>query len=125
MRRERRRKSEFIHLAVVGPVFITPPFGGNGYKLQALAVARQPQLSAVPVLYAKARPSPVSAARWYPFAMVALSMALLPWHPSGLSLLCVRCVAACPVQGVQGRGGYHRASAGGLCGGRRRGAVVG
>lgn len=101
MRRGKSPQSEFIHLLWTAWVFITPAFG-MGYDLRWLLLT----LGSFPLflfLYAKTYVAPSRQARWYPLAMVALSMALLPWYPSGLSYFVFGCVLLVP--GRYARGG--------------------
>ena len=101
MRRGKSPQAEFIHLLWSAWVFITPAFG-MGYDLRWLLLT----LGSFPLflfLYAKTYVAPSRQARWYPLAMVALSMALLPWYPSGLSYFVFGCVLLVP--GRQARGG--------------------
>src|SRR6476619_4763867 len=83
MRRGKSPQSEFIHLLWSAWVFITPAFGvGYGRTWLLLTLLSYPLFL---WLYAMTYGAPCRRARWYPLAMVALSMALLRWYPSGLS----------------------------------------
>jgi two-component system sensor histidine kinase DesK len=100
LRRGKSPKSEFIHLLWSAWVFITPAFG-MGYTRPWLLLT----LLSYPLflfLYAKAFAAPCRQARRYPFAMVALSMALLPWYPSGLSYFVFGCVLLVPDRNARG-----------------------
>ena len=101
MRRGKSPNSEFIHLLWSAWVFITPAFGMGYTRLWLLLTLLSYPLFLF--LYAKAFVAPCRQARWYPFAMVALSMALLPWYPSGLSYFVFGCVLLVP--GRYARGG--------------------
>jgi two-component system sensor histidine kinase DesK len=87
-------KAEFIHLLWSAWVFITPAFG-IGYDLRwaLITVASFPLFL---LLYAKTLAAPRRRAFWYPLAMIALCMALLPWYPSGLSYFVFGCVMLAP-----------------------------
>ncbi len=94
MRRGKSPQAEFIHLLWSAWVFITPAFG-MGYNRLWLSLT----LLSYPLflfLYAKTFVAPCRHARWYPLAMVALCMALLPWYPSGLSYFVFGCVLLVP-----------------------------
>ncbi|GAA5000439.1 sensor histidine kinase [Pseudoluteimonas lycopersici] len=94
MRRGKSPRSEFIHLLWSVWVFITPSFG-MGYDRLWLSLT----LLSYPLfllLYAKTFVAPRRQARWYSLAMVALSMALLRWYPSGLSYFVFGCVLLAP-----------------------------
>jgi two-component system sensor histidine kinase DesK len=97
MRRGKSPWAEFIHLLWSAWVFITPAFGiGYGRTWLLLTLLSYPLFL---WLYAKSFVAPCRQARWYPLAMVALSMALLPWYPSGLSYFVFGCVMLAPGRG--------------------------
>ena len=94
MRRGKSPQAEFIHLLWSAWVFITPSFG-MGYDLRWLLTT----LASFPLflfLYTKTLVAPCRHAFWYPLAMIALCMALLPWYPSGLSYFVFGCVMLAP-----------------------------
>ena len=94
MRRGKSPQAEFIHLLWSLWVFITPSFG-MGYDLRWALIT----LASFPLflfLYAKTLVAPCRHAFWYPLAMIALCMALLPWYPSGLSYFVFGCVMLAP-----------------------------
>ena len=100
MRRGKSPQSEFIHLLWSAWVFITPAFGiGYGRTWLLLTLLSYPLFL---WLYAKTFVAPCRQARWYPLAMVALSMALLPWYPSGLSYFVFGCVLLVPRRNALG-----------------------
>ena len=100
MRRGKSPQSEFIHLLWSAWVFITPAFGiGYGRTWLLLTLLSYPLFL---WLYAKSFVAPCRQARWYPLAMVALSMALLPWYPSGLSYFVFGCVLLVPRRNALG-----------------------
>lgn len=101
LRRGKSPQSEFIHLLWSAWVFITPAFGMGYTRLWLLLTLLSYPLFLF--LYAKTYVAPCRQARWYPFAMIALSMALLPWYPSGLSYFVFGCVLLVP--GRYARGG--------------------
>jgi two-component system sensor histidine kinase DesK len=82
--------SEAIHLAWSMWVFITPIFAG-GYTLRwaLLTLASYPLFV---LLYAMCVLSPRRATWRYALGMVALSMALLAWYPSGISYFVFGCI---------------------------------
>ena len=96
MRRGKSPRAEFIHLLWSAWVFITPAFG-MGYDLRWLLLT----IASFPLflfLYTKTLVVPGRRASWYPLAMVALCMALLPWYPSGLSYFVFGCVMLAPAR---------------------------
>jgi len=100
MRRGKSPRSEFIHLLWSAWVFITPAFGiGYGRTWLLLTLLSYPLFL---WLYAKTYVAPARRARWYPLAMVALSMALLRWYPSGLSYFVFGCVLLVPRRNAPG-----------------------
>ena len=100
MRRGKSPQSEFIHLLWSAWVFITPAFGiGYGRTWLLLTLLSYPLFL---WLYAKSFVAPCRQARRYPLAMVALSMALLPWYPSGLSYFVFGCVLLVPRRNALG-----------------------
>jgi two-component system sensor histidine kinase DesK len=100
MRRGKSPQSEFIHLLWSAWVFITPAFGMGYTRLWLLLTLLSYPLFLF--LYAQAFVAPCRKARWYPLAMVALSMALLPWYPSGLSYFVFGCVLLVPRRNALG-----------------------
>lgn len=93
-RRGKSPQAEFIHLLWSAWVFITPSFG-MGYDLRWALIT----LASFPLflfLYAKTLVASSRRAFWYPLAMIALCMALLPWYPSGLSYFVFGCVMLAP-----------------------------
>ena len=95
--------SEAIHLAWSVWVFITPLFSG-GYTLRWALLT----LVSYPVfllLYAACIVTSRRVAWRCAFAMVVLSMVLLPWYPSGISYFVFGCVML-RIGGVQSSLGY-------------------
>ncbi len=83
--------TEWVHLMWTLWVFITPLFSPGGYSLRWLLLT----LLSYPLflwLYAMALLRPQRVAPLYALAMVALSFALLPWYPSGMSYFIFGCV---------------------------------
>jgi len=82
--------TDTVHLLWSVWIFITPLFGG-GYDLRwgLLTLASYPLFL---WLYAKVLLAPRRIAPRYALGMVALSFALLPWYPSGLSYFVFGCV---------------------------------
>jgi two-component system sensor histidine kinase DesK len=80
-----------VHLLWSAWLFITPLFGGDGYTAQWLVLT----LVSYPLfllLYARVLLSPRRRSVFYALGMVALSLALLRWYPSGLSYFVFGCV---------------------------------
>lgn len=90
--------SEAVHLAWSIWVFITPLFSG-GYTLRwtLLTLVSYPLFL---LLFAGCIAASRRVAWRYAFAMIVLSMALLPWYPSGISYFVFGCVML-RVGGVQ------------------------
>ena len=83
--------TEWVHLMWTLWVFVTPLFSPGGYSLRWLLLT----LLSYPLflwLYAMALLQPQRVAPRYALAMVALSFALLPWYPSGMSYFIFGCV---------------------------------
>ena len=90
LRQHKSPWTDGVHLLWSAWVFITPVFGG-GYSWKWLGFT----LASYPVfllLYAKVLLAPRRTAWRYALAMVALSLALLPWYPSGISYFVFGCV---------------------------------
>jgi two-component system sensor histidine kinase DesK len=83
--------TDAVHLLWSVWIFITPLFGGGGYDLRwsLLTLASYPLFL---WMYAKTLLAPRRIAPRYALAMIALSFALLPWYPSGLSYFVFGCV---------------------------------
>lgn len=82
--------NDCIHLLWTSWVFLTPLFG-QGYTWRWALLT----LISYPVflwLYARALLAPRRHASRYALAMVALSLVLVPWYPSGLSYFIFGCV---------------------------------
>jgi two-component system sensor histidine kinase DesK len=72
-------------------VFITPQFMPQGYDMRWVLLT----LLSYPLfllLYAKTLLAPPRTAHRYALGMIALSLALLPWYPSGMSYFVFGCV---------------------------------
>jgi two-component system sensor histidine kinase DesK len=72
-------------------VFITPQFMPQGYDMRWIVLT----LLSYPLfllLYAKTLLAPPRTAHRYALGMIALSLALLPWYPSGMSYFVFGCV---------------------------------
>lgn len=82
--------TDAVHLLWSVWIFITPLFGG-GFDLRwsLLTLASYPLFL---WMYAKTLLAPRRIAPRYALAMVALSFALLPWYPSGLTYFVFGCV---------------------------------
>jgi two-component system sensor histidine kinase DesK len=85
--------ADSVHLLWLMWIFITPLFdhGVAGYTRSWLLFT----LLSLPVfllLFAKMQLAPRRLAHFYPLAMVALSMGLLRWYPSGMSYFIYACV---------------------------------
>ncbi len=95
--------SEGIHLAWSMWVFITPLFAG-GYTLRwaLLTLASYPLFV---LLYAMCMLAPRRTAWRYALGMAALSMALLPWYPSGISYFVFGCIML-RINGTRAAVGY-------------------
>jgi len=90
LRQHKSPWTDGVHLLWSAWVFITPLFGGGySWKWLALTLASYPVFL---VLYAKVLLAPRRTAWRYAMAMLALSMALLPWYPSGISYFVFGCV---------------------------------
>ena len=90
LRRHKSPWTDGVHLLWSAWVFITPLFG-PGYSWRWLAIT----LLSYPVfllLYAKVLLAPRRAAWRYALGMILLSIALLPWYPSGISYFVFGCV---------------------------------
>ncbi|HWI23398.1 MAG TPA: sensor histidine kinase [Lysobacter sp.] len=90
LRQHKSPWTDGVHLLWSAWVFITPVFGG-GYSWKWLGFT----LASYPVfllLYAKVLLAPRRTAWRYALAMIALSLALLPWYPSGISYFVFGCV---------------------------------
>jgi len=90
LRQHKSPWTDGVHLLWSAWVFITPVFGG-GYSWKWLGFT----LASYPVfllLYAKVLLAPRRIAWRYALAMIALSLALLPWYPSGISYFVFGCV---------------------------------
>ena len=89
----RQRKSPWtdgVHLLWSAWVFITPMFGSHySWKWAALTLLSYPVFL---LLYAKVLLAPRRTAWRYALGMIVLSMALLPWYPSGISYFVFGCV---------------------------------
>jgi two-component system sensor histidine kinase DesK len=91
LRRGKSPWTEGVHLLWTAWIFITPLFGGGHYDWRWVAIT----LASYPLFllfYAKVLLSPRRTAWRYALAMVALSLVLLPWYPSGLSYFVFGCV---------------------------------
>ncbi|MGY0612823.1 MULTISPECIES: sensor histidine kinase [unclassified Luteimonas] len=82
---------EWVHLMWTVWVFITPLFAPGGYDLRwaALTLLSYPLFL---LLYAAVLLRPGREALRYALGMVALSLVLLPWYPSGMSYFVFGCV---------------------------------
>ena len=91
VRRGRPAWSEFVHLLWTVWIFIVPVFTPQGYDARwwRLTLVSYPLFVA---LYAAALLLPVRWIRTSALGMVALSLALLPWYPSGMSYFVFGCV---------------------------------
>lgn len=89
-RRGQSAWSDYIHLLWTSWVFLTPLFGG-GYTARwgVLTLISYPTFL---FLYARTMLSPRHHAPRYALAMVALSLVLVPWYPSGISYFVFGCV---------------------------------
>src|SRR5690606_11181976 len=91
LRLGRPQWTEWVHLMWTLWVFITPVFTPGGYNLRWLLLT----LAAYPPsvgLYAMALLQSQRVAPRAALAMVALSVVLLPWYPSGMSYFIFGCV---------------------------------
>ncbi|MGY1458407.1 MULTISPECIES: sensor histidine kinase [unclassified Luteimonas] len=91
MRQGRPPWIEWVHLMWTVWVFITPLFVPGGYDLRwaALTLLSYPLFV---LLYAGVLLRPGREALYYALGMVALSLVLLPWYPSGMSYFVFGCV---------------------------------
>ncbi len=91
MRRGRPAWSEFIHLLWSVWIFIVPVFTPQGYDARwwLLTLGSYPLFVA---LYTAALLLPARWTRACALGMVALSLVLLPWYPSGMSYFVFGCV---------------------------------
>lgn len=82
--------SDYIHLLWTSWVFLTPLFGG-GYTARwaVLTLVSYPTFL---FLYARTMLAPRHYAPRYALGMVALSLVLVPWYPSGISYFVFGCV---------------------------------
>jgi two-component system sensor histidine kinase DesK len=89
-RRGQSGLSDYIHLLWTSWVFLTPLFGG-GYTARwaLLTLLSYPTFL---FLYARAMLAPRHHAPRYALAMVAMSLVLVPWYPSGISYFVFGCV---------------------------------
>ncbi|NZA26965.1 sensor histidine kinase [Luteimonas sp. SJ-92] len=86
---------EAVHLLWSVWIFITPAFTPHGYDLRWLLLT----LASYPLfllLYARVLLAPARTAHRHAVAMVAMSLALLPWYPAGLSYFVFGCVLLHP-----------------------------
>ena len=91
LRQGRPPWTEWVHLMWTVWVFITPLFAPGGYDLRWMVLT----LLSYPLfvlLYAGTLLRPGREALRYALAMVALSLVLLPWYPSGMSYFVFGCV---------------------------------
>ncbi|MEN1941437.1 sensor histidine kinase [Luteimonas sp. MJ246] len=91
LRQGRPLWSEWVHLMWTMWVFLTPLFSPGGYDLRWLLLT----LLSYPLfllLYALALLRPARESLRYALAMAVLSMALLPWYPSGMTYFVFGCV---------------------------------
>lgn len=91
LRLGRPQWTEWVHLMWTLWVFITPVFTPGGYNLRWLLLT----LASYPLfvgLYAMALLQSQRVAPRAALAMVALSVVLLPWYPSGMSYFIFGCV---------------------------------
>lgn len=91
MRCGRSPWQDAVHLLWSAWLFITPLFGGDGYTAQWLVLT----LVSYPLfllLYARVLLAPRRRSIFYALGMVALSLVLLRWYPSGLSYFVFGCV---------------------------------
>ena len=90
LRRNKSPWTDGVHLLWSMWVFITPMFGGGySWKWAAITAASYPVFL---LLYAKVLLAPRRHAWRYALGMIALSMVLLPWYPSGTSYFVFGCV---------------------------------
>lgn len=100
LRRGKSPWSGAIHLLWSVWIFLTPALG-NGFTLRWLLLT----LASYPLfllLYARVMLAPRHHGPRYALAMVALSLVLLPWYPSGLSYF----VFGCVMMRMSGRSGW-------------------
>ncbi len=100
LRRGKSPWSGAIHLLWSVWIFLTPALG-NGFTLRWLFLT----LASYPLflfLYARVMLAPRHHGPRYAMAMVALSLVLLPWYPSGLSYF----VFGCVLMRMSGRSGW-------------------
>lgn len=100
MRMGRSPWTDVVHIVWSVWVFITPAMSGGayGYTLRWLLLT----LVSYPIflwLYAMTLVSSSRKAMWCALGMVVLSLALLPWYPSGLSYFVFGCVMLQPRRG--------------------------
>ena len=91
LRLGRPQWTEWMHLMWTVWVFITPLFAPGGYSLRwaLLTLLSYPLFL---LLYAVSQLRPPKQAGRAALAMVALSIVLLPWYPSGMSYFVFGCV---------------------------------
>ncbi|WP_079224936.1 sensor histidine kinase [Stenotrophomonas maltophilia] len=100
LRRGKSPWSGAIHLLWSVWIFLTPALG-NGFTLRWLFLT----LASYPLfllLYARVMLAPRHHGPRYALAMVAMSLVLLPWYPSGLSYF----VFGCVMMRMSGRSGW-------------------
>lgn len=100
LRRGKSPWGEAIHLLWSVWIFLTPLLG-HGFTLRWLLLT----LASYPVfllLYAKVMVAPRHHAPRYALGLIAMSLVLLPWYPSGLTYF----VFGCVLLRVSGRGGW-------------------
>ena len=100
LRRGKSPWSEAVHLLWSVWIFLTPLLG-HGFTLRWLLLT----LASYPVfllLYAKVMVAPRHHAPRYALGLIAMSLVLLPWYPSGLTYF----VFGCVLLRVSGRGGW-------------------
>lgn len=84
--------TDAVHLLWSVWIFLTPIFSGYTRSWALLTLASYPVFL---VLYAKCVLAPRRASYRYALALVGLSLALMPWYPSGLSYFIYGCVMMC------------------------------
>ena len=100
LRRGKSPWGEAVHLLWSVWIFLTPLLG-HGFTLRWLLLT----LASYPVfllLYAKVMVAPRHHAPRYALGLIAMSLVLLPWYPSGLTYF----VFGCVLLRVSGRGGW-------------------
>ncbi|HEV2681679.1 MAG TPA: sensor histidine kinase [Rhodanobacter sp.] len=78
-----------IHLLWSAWIFITPVFDHFSWRWALLTLLTYPLFLA---LYAKACLASRRTIQWYALALLAMSMLLMPWYPSGLVYFIYSCV---------------------------------